>query len=458
MSRWVHVTGAARLLDPASGVDGPGEIWIRDGVVHRVGPAGAAQPEDVRPEDTVEPLDAGGTVVTPMFVDIHVHFREPGGEEHETLASGAASALAGGYAVVYAMANTAPTCDTPERVARVAATARAAGPVEVVPVSALSRGLRGRELVDLEANAAAGAGAFSDDGAWLADERLAREALRWAARNGRPIMQHCEDFGVTGPGVLHDCDCVRRAGLPGISRQAEDRAVERDIRLAESESAALHVCHVSTAGAVDAIRRAQARGIPVTGEVTPHHLVLTCQEAVAGGPDYKMKPPLREAEDVQALLGALGDGTLAAVATDHAPHSDARKAAGMLGAPFGAIGLETAFAILYTRCVVPGTLPLRRLVEALTRGPCDIVGRPAPRLVAGAPAQLNFLDLETPRTVDRAHLRSRSHNCPFHGLALRGWPAASFLGGRLWGQGVGASVRNRTTRAGGDDPAALPGS
>jgi dihydroorotase len=354
--------------------------------------------------------------------------------------------------VVYAMANTTPTCDNPQRIAETLRRAREAGPVEIVPVSSLSEGLRGRTLVDLDANAAAGAGAFSDDGAWLADERLAREALRWSARNGLPVMQHCEDFERTGTGVLHSCTCVHEAGIPGISREAEDRAVARDIRLATDEQAALHICHVSTAGAVDAIRRAQAEGLPVTGEVTPHHLVLTAEDALAGGTDFKMKPPLRDPEDVAALVEALGDGTLAAVATDHAPHSDARKAAGFIGAPFGAIGVETAFPVLYTHLVMSGRLSLARLVTSLTAGPCAVVGRDAPRLAPGAAARINFLDLAVPRTVDRETLESRSRNCPFHGQVLTGWPVASWIGGRLRTAPRASGVRIRSQGSAGDDP------
>jgi len=455
MAHWQFIRNAARLVDPASGLDGPGELWIRDDVIHAICATQSAAPRELQPDDTVEEIDAGGTVVTPMFVDLHVHLREPGGADAETIRSGCAAALRGGYATLYAMPNTVPTCDEPERVLQTTASAREAGPVEVVPVSALSRGLRGGELVDLEAMAAAGAGGFSDDGAWLSDERLAREAFRWAGRNGVVVMQHCEDFEITGTGVLHACDCVHRAGLPGIPREAEDRAVRRDIELAASEHARLHVCHVSTRGAVEALRRAREEGIPVTGEVTPHHLVLTAEDAVVGGPDFKMKPPLREADDVAALIEGLVDGTLAAVATDHAPHADARKAIGLLGAPFGAIGVETAFPILYTRLVRVGALSLGRLVETLTSGPCGVVDREAPRLAVGARARINLIDVETARSVDRRSLLSVSHNCPFHGLSLLGWPAASLLGGVLYGHIEDGPVRNRTITAGDGDPSCI---
>lgn len=457
MAHWIVLENADRLLDPASGVDTPGSVWIREGVIAHLAPD-AGRPPELRPEDRISLFDASGLVVTPMFIDLHVHLREPGGEESETIRSGAAAALRGGYATVFAMPNTQPTCDEPALVEATLASARAAGPVEVVPISALSRGLRGEALVDLEAMAAAGAGAFSDDGTWLADERLARDAFRWAARNDVQIMQHCEDFQITGPGVLHGCGCVEQAGFPGIPREAEDRAVRRDIELAAGEHARLHVCHVSTRGAVEAIRKAQAEGLPVTGEVTPHHLVFTAEDALRGGTDFKMKPPLREADDVAALIEGLSDGTIQAVATDHAPHSDASKARGLLAAPFGAIGVETAFPVLYTCLVQAGALPLKRLVAALTSGPSGVVGREPPSLRVGADARLNLLDLQGVRSVDRLALASASHNCPFHGLSLSGWPLASVLAGRIHLHVGHARERNRTIVRAGELPGLSPGS
>lgn len=425
LERW-WIRDAARLLDPAAGIDRPGHLLVEEGRIVRVGEAPAPHERQ-----GARVLPAEGLCVTPAFIDLHVHLREPGPGEAETVESGTQAALAGGYGTVYAMPNTDPTCDEPAIVQRVLAAARAAGPCEVVPVSALSRGLRGRELVDLDAMRAAGAGAFSDDGAWLADEGLAEQAFRWAAQHDQLVMQHCEDFGITGPGVLHDTDCVRALGVPGIPRAAEDRAVARDVALAQRLGSRLHVCHVSTAGAAEAVRRARAQGARVSGEVAPHHLLLTAQDAVAGGPDFKMKPPLREGSDTAALLAALDDGTLEALATDHAPHADHRKCVGFVGAPFGAIGMETAFPSVYTLAVEAGRLRLERLVESLTSGPARIAGRPAPTLAEGAPARVVGLDLATARPVDRARLRSRSHNCPFHGRSLRGWPVFTLLGHHL---------------------------
>lgn len=426
MARITWVRDAARLFDPGTGLDRPGHLWLRDGVL-----AGVGEPPPPHLAAGARVVPAEGLLVTAAFTDLHVHLREPGNPAAETIATGTLAARAGGFGTVFAMPNTAPTCDTPAAVHALLDAARAAGPVEVVPVSALSRGLRGRELVDLDAMAAAGAGAFSDDGAWLADEELAGEAFAWAARHGQLVMQHCEDFGVTGAGVLHDCAAVRARGWPGIPSESEDRAVRRDLALAARLGTRLHVCHVSTAGAVAALREARAAGVAASGEAAPHHLLLTANDALAGGPDFKMKPPLRETADATALLAALEDGTLDAVATDHAPHADAQKAAGLVAAPFGAIGMETAFPALYTLAVAAGNLSLGRLVEALTRGPARVAGRPYPGLSVGGSARLTGLDLETPREVDRSRLRSRSHNCPFHGVRLRGWPAFTLLGETL---------------------------
>lgn len=410
-----------RLFDPLEGVDLVGDLHARGGRIVAIAPrieAAAGIP--------VVPL--GGRLVVPSFTDLHVHLREPGGEESETIATGTEAALAGGFGRVYAMPNTSPTADRPEIVERVRRAAAAAGPCEVVPVGAITHGLRGASLVDLAALAQAGAGAFSDDGSWVASDELASAAFRAAAEHDWLVMEHCEDFGVTGPGLLHDAPAVRAAGIPGIRREAEDHATARDLELARVHGTRLHLCHVSTAGAVAALRRAKDAGLAVTGEVTPHHLVLTVEDAVRGGPDFKMKPPLRDASDVDALVRGLEDGTLDAIGTDHAPHADAKKGAGLAKAPFGAIGLETAFPVLYTRLVRTGRLSLTRLVDALVGGPARVTRRGAPALRVGAPVSLTVVDLEAERGVDRDRLRSRSRNCPFHGMRLAGWPVGLWLG------------------------------
>ncbi len=409
-----------RAFDPGSGVDGRLDVLVRDGRIAAIAPRLEA------PRDAVV-VEADGCLVVPAFTDLHAHLREPGGEESETIETGAASALAGGFARVFAMPNTSPTIDRPEVVRRVLEAAARAGPCEVVPVSSITQGLRGLALVDFDAQRAAGAGAFSDDGSWVADDRVAREAFRAAATRDVLLMEHCEDFSITGPGVLHEAPATRAAGVPGIPRTAEDRATERDLGLAGDLGARLHLCHVSTAGAVERLRAAKEAGLAVTGEVTPHHLVLTVDDAVRGGPDFKMKPPLREAADVDALVGALESGVLDAIGTDHAPHAPEKKAQGIGRAPFGAIGMETAFPVLYTRLVESGRLSLRRLVESLVDGPARVASVPRFSLRVGEPARVAIADVTRERAVDRGRLRSTSTNCPFHGWPLRGWVRAVLI-------------------------------
>lgn len=412
-----------RIFDPGENLDFIGDVLVRDGIVVAIG----AHLQFAPNAPNTRTIDARRCLVTPLFTDLHVHLREPGGEASETIATGTAAALAGGFGTVYAMPNTSPTADCPDVIEFVRRAGAAAGPCEVVPVSAITLGLRGRALVDFHAQVAAGAGAFSDDGAWVASDEVASEAFQVCGENGWLVMEHCEDFGITGAGLLHDAPAVRARGIAGIPRDAEDRATARDLDLARRFGTRLHLCHVSTAGAVAALRRAKDSGLTVSGEVTPHHLVLTVADAVradaaGGGADFKMKPPLRDATDVLALVRALEDGTIDAIGTDHAPHSEAKKSAGLPGAPFGAIGLETAFPVLYTHLVRSGRLALGRLVDALVGGPARVAHRRPPALRIGEVARLNVIDVESERHVDRLRLRSKSHNCPFHGMPLYGWP------------------------------------
>jgi dihydroorotase len=410
-----------RLVDPASGLDAVGDLLVRDGAVAALGDAGA-------PAGSVLEVDVRGALVTPAFLDLHVHLREPGGEEAETVASGTEAALAGGFALVCAMPNTSPVADEPSVLRRVLEAATAAGPCEVAPVSSITKGLLGRELVDFAAQSRAGAVGFSDDGVWVADRAVAAQAFAEAARGGWLLLQHCEDPALSRGGCVHGAPGAPPGPWPTLPREAEDVAADRDVDLARLHGTRLHLCHVSTAGSLATLRAAKAEGLAVSGEATPHHLTLTVEDARRGGPDFKMKPPLRERADVDALVEGLADGTIDAVATDHAPHPEARKAAGMGAAPFGVIGLETAFPVAYTRLVEERGVPLLRLVAALTTGPARVLRRPTPSLAPGAPARVAVIDVSEPRVVDRGRLRSKSRNCPFHGLSLRGWPTAVVLG------------------------------
>ena len=410
----------AEVLCPSGGLSGRMDLWVENGILRHRDPG--------RPAD--RELDAEGLVAVPGFVEIHAHLREPGFTDSETVESGLAAAFAGGYTAVFAMANTQPPNDSPGITLSMLDAARAAGsPVRLYPVGAATVGMRGEEPSDYAAQLEAGAGAISDDGLPVTDDAVMERCMAEAAAVGIPIFDHATHGPCPGGGVVHEGEAARRRGLPGLPREEEDGLVARDISLAERTGHPVHICHISTIGGVDAVRNALERGVPVTAEATPHHLLLTDELAV--GPDHKMNPPLREEADRRAVLAGLRDGTIRAVATDHAPHAPALKERGILKAPFGVIGMESAFAALYTGLVLEGDLPLAVLVERLTSGPAGIVGIPGGRLTDGARAEIALLDLPTEFTFDAADLRSRSRNCPFLGKRLRGRVAATLAGGAV---------------------------
>jgi dihydroorotase len=361
----------------------------------------------------------------PGFIELHAHLREPGFTESETIATGLAAAAIGGYTAVFCMANTKPANDDPA-VTRLMLERAEASPVRLYPVTAATRGLGGEELVDYAAQREAGAGAVSDDGIPVLDDDVMRRAMIAAAEVGLPIMDHATHHPAPGGGVLHDGPRARELGLPGLVREEEDDLIHRNVRLAEETGCPVHISHISTAGGVAAVREARARGLPVTAEAAPHHLVLT--DADVTGPDHKMNPPLREAADREAVLAALVDGTIAAVATDHAPHAPEKKARGIPTAPFGVIGMESAFPVLYTDLVLGGAMPLDELVHRFTDGPAGIGRIPGGRLADGEQAEVNLLDLAEEFLFDESCLRSRSRNCPFLGRRLTGRTVATVTG------------------------------
>lgn len=372
-----------------------------------------------------------GKVVAPAFVEIHAHLREPGGEASETIASGLAAARAGGYGHVLAMANTNPVNDRPEVTRTMLAAAAAAGTgVRLHPVSAATTGLAGREPAAWREQVAAGCVAISDDGKPVAEPHALRAVLEAARDLGVPYLSHAECPALFH-GPIHAGDAAARFGVRGIPRECESDCVRAEIALAEVLGARLHVCHVSTSDSVEAVRAAQARGARVSAEATPHHLLLTDAEFLVRGPDtsLKMNPPLRPAADRDAVVAGLRDGTLCAVATDHAPHAPHLKARGLADAPFGAIGLESAFSVLHEHLIVRGGWPLDVLVRRLTSGPADAVGIAAGRLFAG-PAALVVLDPVAPFRIRAEAFRSRSRNCPFDGWEGRGRVVGTWLGGR----------------------------
>jgi dihydroorotase len=424
MSETLFIEGG-RVIDPASGVDGVRTVVVQGGRIAEVGER-VERPRDARV------LEAPGKWVTPGFVDLHVHLREPGQEYKETVATGARAAVAGGFTTICAMPNTKPVNDSASVTELVLARAAQAGLARVLPVGCISRAQGGEDLAEYGELKAAGCVAVSDDGRPVASSGLMRRALEYARAFGLPVAVHEEDPVLVGKGVMHEGPTSTRLGLKGIPAAAEDVMVVRDLALLELTGGRLHLQHVSTKGAVRAIRDAKKRGLAVTAEATPHHLALTDEDVGASGysTDFKMNPPLRSAEDVKAVREGLADGTIDAIATDHAPHSAVEKDLEFDAALNGIVGLETAFSVCL-ELVRKGALAERRLVEALTVGPARAFGLAAGTLAKGAAADIAVLDPAAEWTVDPARLHSRSRNTPWKGKSLPGRCVLTLVGGRI---------------------------
>jgi len=413
-----------RVIDPANGVDSVQDVLVRDGAIERVGKSLAAP-------EPIETIDATGKIVCPGFIDMHVHLREPGYEYKETVATGTRAAAAGGFTAVCCMANTHPVNDNRSITDYILAKAASEGVVRVYPIGAVTRGLKGEELAELAELAEAGCVGFSDDGKPVLNAALYRHAMEYTLPFGVPVISHAEDAHLARGACMNEGVVSTELGLPGAPAAAEEVMVARDILLAELTGAHVHIAHLSTAGAVRLVRDAKARGVRVTAEVTPHHLVLT-DDAVRGyDPNTKMNPPLRTKRDAEELLGALVDGTIDCVATDHAPHAQAEKEGEFDQAAFGVVGLETAVAVLLDRLVRPGLLSLGTLVSRLSRDPARLLGLPGGTLGPGAPADLTILDPERELTVDPARFHSKSRNTPFAEWTLRGGPWMTIVDGKV---------------------------
>ncbi|GGA21054.1 dihydroorotase [Paenibacillus physcomitrellae] len=378
-----------------------------------------------------ETLDAAGKLVTPGFIDMHVHLREPGFEHKETIATGSLSAAKGGFTTIACMPNTRPITDDPETVKLVLDKAKEAGLVKVLPYAAITVNELGRELTDFAALKEAGAIGFTDDGVGVQNAQMMKDAMAWAASMNMPVIAHCEDNSLVEGAPVAEGEFARKHGLKGIPNESEAIHVGRDILLAEATGVHYHVCHVSTEQSIRLIRQAKQIGINVTAEVCPHHLLL-CEEDIPGlNANWKMNPPLRSRRDVEACIAALEDGTIDIVVTDHAPHSEEEKAKGMQLAPFGIVGFETAFPLLYTKFVETGLWTLQMLVQRMTADPARVFGLDAGRLEVGAPADLTIVDLETEKTVDPSTFASKGRNTPFGGWSLKGWPAVTVVNGKI---------------------------
>ncbi len=420
-----YILKNGRVVDPANGRDGLFDIEVRDGVIARIG-ASLPVPEGA----TVLDVPAG-CVVTPGLIDMHVHLREPGQEHKETVASGVAAAVAGGFTAVACMPNTSPINDSAAVTRYILDKAEAAGLARVYPIGAASVGSKGEQMAEIGELKAAGCVAVSDDGHPIATALLMRRVLEYAGMLDVLVIDHCEDPSLKGEGVVHEGAVATELGLRGIPGEAEELWIERDITLAGLARTSFHVAHLSTAGSLRAVRAGKARGIAVTCEVAPHHFVLT-DEALRGYDTHtKMNPPLRPQADVQALIDGLADGSVDAIATDHAPHHADEKALSYDQAPFGITGLETAVSLTFDRLVHAGHIGLARMVELLSVNPARILRVVGGALNEGAPADISVLAPDLPVTVQAATQQSLSRNMPFEGWTLRGGVAATIVGGRL---------------------------
>ena len=412
-----------RLIDPSQGIDQIGDLRLEAGKVKELGRASPTGAERI--------IDATGLIVCPGLIDMHVHLREPGHEEEETIASGSAAAVAGGFTSVACMPNTHPPLDKETSIEFVYRQASRAGLCRVYPIGCITKERSGKELAEMGQMVRAGAVAFSDDGDGVADAEVCRRAMQYAAMFNRTIIQHCEDRDLSGNGVMNGGVTALRLGLPGIGDIAEVVMLQRDLVLAENTGARYHVAHVSTAASVDLIRAAKARGVRVTAEVTPHHLALTEEACAEYDPNFKMSPPLRTREDTEACLRGLCDGTIDCLASDHAPHSPEEKELEFLYAPFGVIGLESALPVYVKVLVEPGRMDWPELIRRMTINPARVLGLTKGTLTVGADADVTIIDPNARWTIRAERFVSRSRNCPFDGWEVRGRVVATIVAGAV---------------------------
>jgi len=402
-----------------------GSILIEQGRIIELNPKTEPEVDEI--------IDGQGYFVSAGFIDVHVHLREPGGEKKETIESGTHAAAKGGFTTICAMPNTRPVPDTIENLTHVNQLIEQKAKIRVLPYASITIREAGKERTDLAALKEHGAFAFTDDGVGIQQAGMMFEAMQEAAKLNMPIVAHCEDNSLIYAGVMHEGKRNKELGLKGIPSIAESVHIARDILLAEAAGAHYHVCHVSTKESVRVIRDAKKAGIHVTAEVSPHHLLLCEDDIPSNDGNWKMNPPLRGKEDLQALIEGLEDGTLDFIATDHAPHTAEEKGNGMEQAPFGIVGLETAFPLLYTRFVKSGKWTLKQLIEWMTEKPADVFGLPYGRLHMGESADLVFLDLNKVQDIDYNSFVSKGKNTPFHNWTCTGWPVMTmFEGNVIW--------------------------
>jgi dihydroorotase len=402
-------------------------IRIEDGIIAELLDSGT----DVD-TGSADAVDAGGKLVSAGFIDMHVHLRDPGFEHKEDIITGSRSAAKGGFTTIACMPNTRPVIDKPETVKYVVDKAKNAGIVKVLPYAAITKNELGRELTDFAALKEAGAIGFTDDGVGVQNAQMMKDAMALARSLDMPVIAHCEDDTLVEGAWASEGEFSRKHGIKGIPNESEAIHVGRDALLAEATGVHYHVCHVSTEQSVRLIRLAKSVGTKITAEVCPHHLILS-DEDIPGLDDanWKMNPPLRTPRDVQAVIEGLEDGTIDMIVTDHAPHSAEEKARGVDLAPFGIVGFETAFPLLYTKFVETGRWSLGFLLEKMTKDPARVFRLNTGRLEVGAPADITIVDLESERAVDPADTLSKSSNTPFGGWQLKGWPVTTIVNGNI---------------------------
>jgi dihydroorotase len=415
-----------RIIDPSQQIDKIADLLIEEGQIRSFDSVNAGR----KAASDIEVFDATGRVVAPGFIDLHVHLREPGEEYKETIASGAAAAVAGGFTSICAMPNTKPVNDQASITRYIIDKAREAAQARVYPVGAITRESKGEELAEMAEMKAAGAVAVSDDGRPVMDSQVMRHALEYARDHNLVVVDHCQDVHLSAGGVINEGRYSTLLGLKGMSGASEESHVNRDIMLARLTGARVHIAHISTANSVRLVTAAKQTGIPITCEVTPHHLALTDAAVMGFDTNTKMNPPLRSEEDRLALIQHVVDGTIDAIATDHAPHHSDEKMLEYDRAPFGVVGLETALGVALTVLFHSGAVALPRVIEMFTTGPARAFAIPGGTLAPGSPADVTIFDPNREWTVDPHRFKSKSRNTPFAGWRLRGAVVATFVGGR----------------------------
>jgi dihydroorotase len=413
-----------RVLDPASNTDAPKDVLLEDGRIQEIAPAGK-----LSADSGVEAFDASGLIVAPGFIDMHVHLREPGQENSETIETGTLAAARGGFTAVCCMPNTRPVNDNASITRFIVDRAKVHGHVRVWPIGAASVGSKGESISDIAAMCEAGIVAVSDDGKPIATAKLARQIMDYCRSLELPVVEHAEDVSLAAGASMREGVASTRLGLPGMPAAAESVCVARDVQIAELTGARLHIAHLSAKSSLEQVRFAKQHGVHVTCEVTPHHFTLI-DEDVTYDSRFKMNPPLAAREDREALLEGLADGTVDAIATDHAPHEPAIKDVEFDKAPFGILGFETAVGLALEQLVHSGKIKLMRMVELFTSGPARVLGKER-KLAAGEPADITIFSLDRPWTYRVKDSASKSRNSPFDGRAFKGGPVATIVGGKI---------------------------